>query len=141
MAVTGEMLRIGWLAAAADLRSYQYHLVKFDGTNAGKVTYCGAGEDGIGILLNMPNVGEPCDIALFGVAKLVMGEACNEGDYISAGALGVGVVSEAPYVVHDESPDEQPLVGENALCRALSASGGAGEVIEVLLFGATVALG
>lgn len=73
--------------AGADLSAKQYHYVKHDGS--GGVAVAGAGEFGIGFLMNTPALGEPCEIAtLGGGAKGVLAGTLAAGALVKCDANG-----------------------------------------------------
>ncbi len=79
------------LPAAADLSSYQYCLVKMNGSGA--VTYCTAATDeAIGVLQNKPDAaGQACEICGVGPTKIKVGAAVTEQTRGSADSTGRGV--------------------------------------------------
>lgn len=101
----------------ADLSAKQYCFVKLDAD--GNVVACGANEVSIGILQNKPESGKAARIRLLGTSKLVMSEACDEGEALTSTAAGLGEVVD--------------LADEYAGAIALEAADGADEIIEVLL--------
>jgi len=104
--------------AGADLTNLQYHFVKLDG--AGGIVGCGVGKElSIGILQNAPADTKAARVRLLGTSKLVMGGACSENALLTPDADGHGVLAAA----------EKDYVG----AIALEASGGADEIIEVLI--------
>ncbi len=86
---------LGYLAAA-DLRQYQYCLVKRTAANA--VNICtGATDDHLGVLINKPNTGEPCEIVPPGSVCMARVDgnatAITAGLDLTAGADGRGHVT------------------------------------------------
>ena len=105
--------------AGADLTDLKYHYVKLDGS--GGLIPCGVADElSIGILQNEPDtVGQAARVRLLGTSKLVMAGACSENDLIKTDANGAGVVA-------DTNLDYIGAI-------ALEESGGADEIIEVLI--------
>jgi hypothetical protein len=87
--------RLKGFLAAADLRLKQYHFVKLS-TDGQHVTYAGANERAIGILMNAPNTGEPAEVALQGGGALLsIAEAVTIGKLLTPEAAGQGEVADA----------------------------------------------
>ena len=87
MAVESPQVNVGFLTAAVDLRTYQFCIVKMSGSFG--VTFCGDGEQGIGILQNKPNTGEAAVVCTSGVSKCKTGASVTAGNIISSAAAGV----------------------------------------------------
>ncbi|MBA7552297.1 hypothetical protein ES705_44855 [subsurface metagenome] len=103
--------------AGAALTDNQYHFVKL---GAGGVVACGVAKElSTGILQNTPADTKAARVRLLGTSKLVMGGACSENALLTPDADGHGVLAAA----------EKDYVG----AIALEASGGADEIIEVLI--------
>lgn len=83
--------------AAADLSTYQWHIVKRtgQGTNGGLVNVSGAGEQSMGVLQNKPKSGEAASVCESGSSRVVSDGTTpiTAGDKLKAGALGVAVKS------------------------------------------------
>ncbi|RLC35831.1 MAG: hypothetical protein DRH33_07965 [Candidatus Nealsonbacteria bacterium] len=104
--------------AGADLTNFKYHFVKLDGS--GGVVSCGVAKElSIGILQNAPAEGKAARVRLLGTSKLVMGGACSENALLTPDVNGHGVLANT----------DKDYVG----AIALEASGGADEIIEVLI--------
>ncbi len=104
--------------AGADLTNSQYHFVKLDGS--GGIVACGVAKElSIAILQNLPADTKAARVRLLGTSKLVMAEACSENALLTTDANGHGVLANA----------DKDHVG----AIALEASGGADEIIEVLI--------
>ena len=104
--------------AGADLTNFKYHFVKLDGS--GGIVSCGiAKELSTGILQNTPEDTKASRVRLLGTSKLVMGGACSENALLTPDANGHGVLANT----------DKDYVG----AIALEASGGADEIIEVLI--------
>jgi hypothetical protein len=95
MAVESRGFNVGFLTAAADLRTAQYKVVAI--TAAGQVNIQGTkGAIGFGILQNKPNINEAADVMCVGISKLVTGT----GNLAAAANYeqdtdGTGVTAEA----------------------------------------------
>ena len=95
MATTGEMLKIGTLLAASDLDSTttdQFHFVKR--TSSG-IELTGANEVAHGVLLNLPDSGEPAELCVLGKVKVKAGGAITAGDWVKSDAAGEVVTASA----------------------------------------------
>jgi hypothetical protein len=97
--------KVGVLVAAADLSAHQFKFVKMTSTG---VALCSAITDTpIGVLQNTPTAGQPCEIMVSGVTKVVTAAALAAGADIGtstngraqaaagAGATVSGVIVEA----------------------------------------------
>jgi hypothetical protein len=105
------------LEAAADLSSYQDRFVKL---SSGKVTYCGAGQDAIGVLTNDPSAaGRAAEVVLSGIAKVTAGGNCTQDGMAASDSAGRAVNAAS---------------GDYILGKFLDAATTAGEKIRVLLF-------
>lgn len=101
---------VGFLKAAADLRTKQYYFVKVDGN--GDVVLCGAGESALGVLQNDPNTSEACDVMVFGITKVVVSGALNAGDPIASDASGKAKAAVAGKTdTSDAGAAADPLLG------------------------------
>lgn len=119
MAVAGLAKTVSWVASG-DLSASQYMFVKH-GATAGEVAVCGAGEVGIGILVNKPTAqGQIAEVAMEGRALLVVGAA-------AAVLVGALIKSDAAGKAITASVDK-----DFAIARALQA-GDVSDVIEVEL--------
>jgi hypothetical protein len=105
------------LKAGEALTAKQYYFVKLDVN--GDVVACGLNGVSIGILQNIPAIGRAARVRILGTSKLVMGEACDEGEALTSTATGVGEVVDA--------------ADEYAGAIALEAAGAIDEIIEVLI--------
>ena len=104
--------------AGADLTNFKYHFVKLDGS--GGIVSCGVAKElSTGILQNTPEDTKASRVRLLGTSKLVMGGACSENALLTPDANGHGVLANT----------DKDYVG----AIALEASGGADEIIEVLI--------
>ena len=119
MAYVSENLRMGTVAAAADLRSHQWKLVKM---TAGGINICAAATDvPIGILANKPNIGEAALVDCLGTSKVEAGAAIAVGGTISTAADAQAVTSTTS--------------GHIVVGQALEAATAAGQVVTVFLHG------
>lgn len=75
------------LVAAADLSTKQFNAIKID-TN-GQAALAGAGEAGVGILLNNPVAGQSASVQIGGVAKAKAGGTIAAGAAVAANASGL----------------------------------------------------
>ena len=108
--------------AAGDLKLLKYYFVKLDAD--GKVEACGENEVSVGILQNAPDAEDKAArVRLLGTSKLVMNEACDEGEALTSGTTGRGEVVDAA--------DE--YAGAIALEAATASVGSTYDVIEVLI--------
>jgi hypothetical protein len=104
--------------AAADLSSYQYHIVKMSAGNT--VNIGDANCNGIGILQNKPSAAnEAATVAIGGTSKMVAGEAIAVGKMITCKSDGHGEVADA--------------AAEFVIGMALEAASADGDIIEVLI--------
>jgi len=117
---TAGTLDITFKAGEA-LTAKQYHFVKLNGT--GGIIPCSkpnfVSDLSVGILQNHPADGKAARVRLLGTSKLVMGTDCAEMALLISDANGHG----------EEASVDQDKVG----AIALEASGGADEIIEVLI--------
>ena len=127
MALTSIKSTVGSLKANASLTTAQYTIVKLH-TVSGEVVAAGAGDLGIGVLLNKPAAGAAAEIALInsgGICTLKVdgsGTAIAVGDTLKSDASGRGVKGVA---------DRDKIIGI-----ALEASSAANDLIDVLLVSA-----
>ena len=104
--------------AGADLTGSQYHFVKCDGASG--VVACGVAKElSTGILQNTPADTKAARVRLLGTSKLVMAGACSENALLTTDVNGHGVLANT----------DKDYVG----AIALETSGGADEIIEVLI--------
>ena len=103
--------------AGEALTDKQFHYVKLDAN--GDVVACGLNEVSIGILQNAPASGKAARVRMLGTSKLVMNEACDEGEALTSTAAGRGEVVD--------------LADEYAGSIALEASLAIDQIIEVLI--------
>lgn len=109
--------------AAADLRSFQYRIVRFsaaDGVNvASNDVSADAFEIPSGVLQNNPNSGQACSIAYMGHSKVVAGAAIAARELITTNGSGKAVEATS---------------GDIVIGRAIEAAGAENDVIGVMLF-------
>lgn len=74
------------LIAAADLTAKQYHAVKVDANGQGALA--GTGENGIGILQNVPDTGQAATVTVQGISKAIYGDAVTAGQDVMVDANG-----------------------------------------------------
>lgn len=136
MAVEGPRLDLGYLLSTADYRnstlsgtthmgnlgSAQFsfmHISTVGTLTAGLTTVAGAVSHGV--LQNKPNAGEACDIAIFGVSKVIAGTTT-----ITAGSR----------VMSDSSGAATPLTtGLYPVAVALETPTAVGQIFSAALFG------
>lgn len=115
MAFENVKLLVGEYVAASDLSADQYKFVMFDaGTDV--VLADAANILTLGVLQDQPASGEVCTIGNGGVSKVVTAGALARGAFVTPDASGLAVAAAA----------DEPYYG-----MALTASAGAGEVIEI----------
>ncbi len=73
--------------ASSDLSAKQYHAVKCD-SGSRTVTISGAGEQALGILLNIPGNGSLADVSVSGFAKAKSGGTITQGEFLKVDAAG-----------------------------------------------------
>jgi hypothetical protein len=113
-------LKVVTLVAGEDLSTFQFAFVKV-GTASNEVVSCGAGELGIGVLLNKPLTGQACEVALIGGGGIYKVKA--------AGALatpGTRLSSDA------DGKAEAAGAGDYVMGVQLSIAGAEDELVEVL---------
>ena len=103
--------------AGEALTAKQYYFVKLDAN--GDVVACGHNEVSIGIIQNVPADEKAARVRVLGTSKLVMNEACDEGEALTSTADGDGEVVDA--------------ADEYAGAIALEASLAQDQIIEVLI--------
>ena len=103
--------------AGEALTAKQYYFVKLDAN--GDVVACGHNEVSIGIIQNAPADEKAARVRVLGTSKLVMNEACDEGEALTSTADGDGEVVDA--------------ADEYAGAIALEASLAQDQIIEVLI--------
>jgi len=126
MAVENFIIPLTGLLAASDLRTSQYYMVGLN--SSGTVTPCvcggapGAQADPgfIGVLLNKPNTGEPCEIAAPGsICPVSMGALAAVGSLLYVSTDGRAAVAADTYYT----------IGLN-----LEASTAAGQIIRCIIW-------
>lgn len=109
----------GVLTASADLSAKQWLFVKVSG--AGTVTVCAASTDvPVGVLQNKPTSGQEAEIDMDGITKVVAGAAVSAGAEVMSDANGKAITAAT--------------AGNRIAGVALSAAGGAGEIIAIKLY-------
>lgn len=117
MAFEQPGFKLGQFEASADLSSDQFKYVKLDGSN--QLALAGAGDAGLGILQDKPDAqGQAGTVMAGGVSKAVTGASYSEGAKLTPDASGRLVTATAT---------------DEIVANALSDSGGADELQEVLL--------
>lgn len=92
--------KIGFIRAAADLRTKQFFAVKLDeGTDGWNLAAAG-NHHGVGILLNAPNTGEAAEVGIAGCHKGVAGAAITKYAPLSLNSSGKFITAtDATHVV------------------------------------------
>lgn len=80
----------GFLKAAADYSAKQFYILKADST-ARQAVLCGAGEAAIGVLINEPASGKPCNIVHNGMCLVQAGNTVTAGNALMSDADGKAV--------------------------------------------------
>lgn len=106
------------LEAGSDLSAGQFRFVLV--ASDGQVDLvASAGGDADGVLLNKPDAaGRAAEVAVSGIVKVVSGAAVTRGDKVQSDAAGRALTAAS---------------GDHVLGKALTSSGAAGQLIEVLL--------
>lgn len=90
--------------AEADLRSYQYHIVKVTST-ANQVTVASSATGTIGVLQNAPNINEQALVRISGPSKCIL-------DGTTDIAAGDGILSDSSgHGIQNTSTDKARIVG------------------------------
>lgn len=132
MALEQPLFNVGFMLAAADLRTKQYYFVKDDGN--GGIVLCGAGEAALGILQNAPNSGEVADVAVLGISKVVCSAALSAGAAIASDLNGKAKAAVAGKTdTSDAGAAADALLGSYVMGRLLRDVGGATELGTFLL--------
>lgn len=101
--------------AAEDLSAKQFHFVKFTSSEDGKkVSLCGAGEKGIGVLMNAPASGEDAEVALLGGGALLkINGTVAAGASLAADSENKGLTGTAgqwcPAIAMEDGVDEDVI--------------------------------
>jgi len=82
------LLPLGTLKADADYRLKQFRFVK--GTATG-VALAGAGEAAVGVLKNLPNIGEQASVETYGVTQIIYGDTVTRGQNVMCDANAAAV--------------------------------------------------
>lgn len=104
--------------AGADLSSSQYAPVKL-GTNPGEVVACGAGEEAVGILQNLPKVGHAAQVRVAGTSIVRASGEIAKGSTVAAAADARVAVADTPPVY--------------AIGLTLEAAATDGDLVEMLI--------
>ena len=106
--------------AAADLSSYQYHIIAIDANGRATVAIDPQALTIIGILQNKPAAADAAArVRVHGISKLVFGAAVNEGVEVTSNPEGYGTAA---------ATTKDFVVG-----KVLHAPGGSGDVQDVLV--------
>lgn len=123
MATFGDRMSIE-AAAAADLRTQQYHIMRHSAAeqvNIASDSQAAFSAGAIGILQNKPDSGQAATVAVLGVSKAVTGAGVTAGVMLTTNGSGRAI---------DATTGSQQLV----FGRALTATSNDGEVADVLIF-------
>jgi hypothetical protein len=124
--------------AGADLTAKQFYFVELD-TDGTVDVPSAAGQRVYGILQNKPNTGEEASILVFGVSKVHMSGAINEGEFVSTAADGRGRAStaQASGTAHTDTGDAgtstDPLLGAHIHGFCVEPVGSADEIATCLI--------
>ena len=108
--------------AAADLRTSQYHIMRFSAaaqTNIASHSGAASTAGPIGVLLNKPNSGQAATIGFFNESKVVAGAAITAGAWFTTNGSGRAVVAAS---------------GDMVVGRVLEAPTADVEIVRGLLF-------
>ena len=94
MSTTNTTITYGEAVAASDFKDKAYRFVSFTDPKSLEVTP--AGESPFGISEDNPSVGQPLRAAIFGVPKIVAGEAYAAQEYLMVGAEGKAMIHVPP---------------------------------------------
>jgi hypothetical protein len=108
----------GGLVAGADYSAAETNLIMKMGTADETLVTAGAGEQGVGIRMNKPALGQAIELAVGGIAPLKLGGTVARGGHIKSDASGQGVAS---------SSDREEVFG------IALRSGDSGDIIPVLI--------
>jgi hypothetical protein len=114
-------VHLGTQLANADLRTSQFLAVKpinNSGTTEVALNTTSGGKI-LGVLQNKPNTGEPADVMIVGITKMVTGAAVTAGLPVMSDGAGKAIAAAT--------------TGSTIIGYALRSSGGAGEIIDVLV--------
>jgi len=106
-------------AAAADLSSFQYHIMRLSAANTVNVASQDTNSGMVGVLLNKPESGEAASIQYAGMGKVYAGAAITAGAILTNNGSGRAVAAGS---------------GDMACARALEAAGAAGDIIDAVIF-------
>lgn len=102
--------------AGADLRTHQFKFVSVSAD--GDIDLTADDARAQGVLMNAPNTGEVCEVAINGIVKVKCGAAVTRGGDVASGANGAAKDTDT---------------GSTFLGTALE-TGASGQVISILLF-------
>jgi hypothetical protein len=120
MAIEGILQSLPGVSASASLTAKQFHAVKMTGDKT--VTFCAAITDlCIGVLQDAPASGEPANVVVFGLSKMVAGGTITAGQLVGTDNAGKAVAIVAG------TDTTQYILGRCVI------GGGSGEVISVFV--------
>jgi len=105
------------LVASTDLSDYQYRFLAVDANGEAELVDAAATHP-VGVLQNEPDEDESGTVMVYGVSKVVAGDAVDAGDLVRSDTVGRAVSAGA---------------GEVVAGIALESADAAGEIIPVLL--------
>lgn len=111
---------VGNLVADVAQTSNQYKIVKMDTTN-NQFTLCSVdGERGIGILQDTPAAGDPGEIMMMGISKVVASEALTAGQFYGTSTSGTAKIVEGTITGADVGDHVLGVVIQGAAASALA---------------------
>jgi hypothetical protein len=120
MAIEGILQSLPGVSASADLSAKQFYIVKMSGDKT--VTFCaGVTDKCIGVLQDAPTSGQPANVAIGGLSKVLAGGTVAYGDLVGTDGNGKAVAIVAG------TDTTQYVLGRCVL------GGASGEYISVLL--------
>lgn len=120
MAIEGILQSLPGASASADLSAKQFHIVKMTGDKT--VTFCAAVTDlCMGVLQDAPTSGQPANVAIGGLSKVLAGGTITAGQLVGTDNAGKAVAIVAG------TDTTQYILG-----RAITG-GASGEYISVLV--------
>lgn len=113
----GEVAAVS-MQAAADLRLFQYHIVRMAGANMVNV----ASHDGaafqlgaFGVLQNKPNTNEAASVGRAGESAIIAGASYDEGDMLTTNGSGRAVAATSGDIVIAQAIEAATADGQERL--------------------------
>lgn len=137
MAIQANLVTLPGLLATGDLSSSQFCFVKISST-AGKVKAVAATTDfAVGVLQNDPTDGEPADVAVGGLSKILAGTSVGW----SAGiAVGWNTTGKAVPLTANSTNDNRLVMGRFYVAFGQTTTITLNQVISVQLFPGAIRL-